>query len=171
MVKVSKQAYRRLRYNLTKQQTEEKAQKTLRNNRNRKVGELFQTRLDGYHVELKTLGLATVYRTQPEVKIQDFPHATVTGKGPVDYLGFISRGRTIHFDAKARAQDFTLGDDMMHQDAWLRTMHRLGHIAGLFVWWHQHDECRWHPVDTFDRRVRRNDGILVPGIEWLQIFK
>ena len=144
---------------------------TKRNAQNQQTGAWFQSVLDGYHEELKLRKLATVHRTQPETKILDYPNAIVCGKGPVDYMAFLPGGKTIHFDAKSRADDFTVGNDMDHQEDWLRDMAAMGHIAGLLIWWHKWGECRWHPVSSFDRRVRRLDGIPINGFQWLDLFR
>jgi hypothetical protein len=53
---------------------------------------------------------------------------------------------------------------------WLRKACDYGHAAGLLVYWKEYGACRWHSVQTFDKRVRMTDGVLVNGVEWLALF-
>lgn len=142
-----------------------------RNAANQQEGATFQSRLDSYHEELRLTGRGIVYRTNPDIRVTGPGRAAITGKGPVDYIAFLSRGPVVHFDAKSRAGDaFSIGADMEHQIAWLNLMNLYGHRAGLLVWWKDVQECRWHPVHTFDKRVRLEAGTPVDGIEWLKLF-
>ncbi len=139
-----------------------------RNGRNRSEGEQLQARLDVYHEELRAADRAVVYRTNPDMRMVAPGRAIVTGKGPVDYVAFLATGRVVHFDAKSRAGDaFSVGAEMAHQLNWLGTMRAYGHWAGLLVWWKDHEQCRWHPVGSFEKRVRMRDGFTVVGVEWL----
>ena len=141
---------------------------TVRNGRNRSEGEQLQARLDVYHAQLAAVDQATVYRTNPDMRMIAPGRAIVTGKGPVDYVAFLATGRVVHFDAKSRAGDaFSVGTEMAHQLNWLGTMRAYGHLAGLLVWWKDFAECRWHPVGSFEKRVRMRDGFQVVGVEWL----
>lgn len=142
--------------------------RTDRNTRNRSEGERFQAQLDAYHEQLRLREQATVYRTNPDIRMVEPGKAVVVGKGPVDYMAFLAGGRVVHFDAKSRAGDaFSIGQDMAHQVTWLQTMRGYGHGAGLLVWWKDQAHCRWHPVSSFEKRVRMRDGFLAVGVEWL----
>jgi len=141
---------------------------TDRNTQNQATGADFQARLDTYHAELHLRRLATVYRTQPEIKQLDRGRAVIVGRGPVDYMAWLPNGHCVFFDAKRRAgAAFTMGKDAEHQLDWLRTMADYGHAAGLLVWWADYGECRWHPIAGIDKRVRRPEGVGVRDVEWL----
>ena len=142
----------------------------IRNASNQRAGESFQSRLDAYHAELSARRLATVYRTQPDIVQTGTASARVVGKGPVDYVAWLANGSTIFFDAKSRAADFTLGADFEHQTQMLRTMYHYGHKAGFLIWWSTELECRWHPIQKIQKRVRRADGQLMAGIQWFDFF-
>lgn len=154
--------YRRLAKQMDSRQVE-------RNTRNRSEGEAFQARLDSYHTQLRLEGKALAYRTNPDIRLVSANRAVVTGKGPCDYFTFLADGRVVVFDAKSRAGSaFSINvADIGHQLAWLDTMRSYGHITGLLVWWKDHGECRWHPSDTFAKRVRLADGILLEDVAWL----
>lgn len=142
--------------------------RAVRNTRNRSEGERFQAQLDDYHERVRAEGQATVYRTNPDIRLVAPGRAVVVGKGPVDYMAFLAGGQVVHFDAKSRAGDaFSVGRDMVHQVDWLMTMSAYGHVAGLLVWWKDHTQCRWHPVGSFEKRVRMRDGFRIVGVEWL----
>lgn len=145
-----------------------------RNQQNRNMGEWFEKQLDAYHAELHRQGKAEVYRTQPAVRLTGHNRAVVVGRGPVDYIAFLANGRTVHFDAKTRqAGDedaFSTGSDMAHQITWLRRRQQEGHTSGLLVFWWDIGECRWHPIENFDKRVRRREGLCVEGFAWLDLL-
>lgn len=140
-----------------------------RNTRNRSEGEAFQARLDSYHTQLRLEGKALAYRTNPDIRLVSANRAVVTGKGPCDYFAFLADGRVVVFDAKSRTGNaFSINvADIGHQLTWLDTMQSYGHITGLLVWWKDYGECRWHPSDTFVKRVRLGDGILLEDVAWL----
>lgn len=139
-----------------------------RNARNRQSGSDFEGRLHRYHEELRLTGQATVYKTNPDIRVTSPGKAVIVGAGPCDYFAFLANGRVVMFDAKSRAEKaFQIGKDFAHQLAWLDTMRAYGHITGLLVWWKDHGECRWHPSDTFAKRVRLADGILLEDVSWL----
>jgi hypothetical protein len=147
---------------------------TSRQNRaNRKAGADFESILDGYHEELLLRGLARVMRTNPQVRMTGPKSAIVTGKGECDNVAFLASGWVVHFDSKSRAGDaFSYaGRDVEHQQEWLRAMAAFGHGAGLLVWWSDYQECRWHPVESFEKRVRRIDGELCNSVEWLPVVE
>lgn len=160
MLRMTPRQYRRLQQPADDQST--------RNTLNRSEGERFQARLDDYHAQLRAADQALVYRTNPDMRMIEPGKAIVTGKGPVDYIAFLAGGRVVHFDAKSRAGDaFSIAQEMAHQLNWLATMRAYGHLAGLLVWWKDQQQCRWHPVGSFAKRVRLQDGYLVVGVEWL----
>lgn len=161
MTRLSVAAYNRLIAGSTTNQT-------ARNTQNQAAGSEFQARLDTYHAELHLRGLATIYRTRPDIKQLDRGRAVIVGRGPVDYIAWLPNGRCVFFDAKRRAGDaFTMGRDAEHQLDWLRTMAGYGHAAGLLVWWADYGECRWHPIAGIDKRVRRPEGVAVRDVDWL----
>lgn len=165
-MRATKQQHRRLVANLTgaPDQTE-------RNAMNQQTGADFEKRLDGYHAELMTTGQAMVMRTNPKIRMTGPGRAAIVGKGEVDYVAFLPSGMSVHFDAKSRTgKAFSIGADFEHQLNWLRKMHDYGNSAGLLVLWRDYNEARWHSVQTFDKRVRMEDGVPVPGVEWLSLF-
>lgn len=141
-----------------------------RNRNNRREGEAFEERLRSYHEELRLTGQATVYKTNPNLRMTGRNTAVITGKGPCDFMAFLSSGAVVVFDAKSRAENaFSIGKDMAHQLEWLHTMARYGHAAGLLVYWKEHERVRWHPVASFDQRVRMADGLPVADVAWLPV--
>lgn len=165
-MKLSAQAHRRLVGNLTG--TGEQA---ARNAANRQEGEAFEKRLDGYHAELMATNQAQIMRTNPKIRMTGPGRAAIVGKGECDYVALLSDGRVVMFDAKSRASNaFSIGADFEHQMTWLRKVCDYGHGAGLLVYWKEYSECRWHPVQTFDKRVRMADGVPIIGVEWLAVF-
>ena len=145
--------------------------KSRTNARNRQEGDNFEKRLQGYHEELSITGQAMVYKTNPDIRVTSPGRAVITGKGPCDYFAFLSSGHVVVFDAKSRqGSGFSISTDFEHQMAWLRKAHDYGHAAGLLVYWKDYDECRWHSVQMFDKRVRMADGVLMNDVEWLYLF-
>lgn len=138
---------------------------------NRQEGEAFESRLNRYHQSLDAQGLAKPYKTNPDIKMTGANQAVVIGKGPVDYIVPLSTGAVVFFDAKSRTGNaFSYsGKDVAHQLAWLRAMARWGHPAGLLVYWKEYDQVCWHPVASFDKRVRLADGVPVAGVDWLPV--
>jgi len=142
-----------------------------RNAANRQEGAAFENRLNLYHQSLDAQGLAKPYKTNPDIKMTGANRAVVIGKGPVDYIVPLATGALVCFDAKSRtgtAFSYS-GKDVAHQLAWLRTMAHWGHPAGLLVYWKDYDQVRWHPIASFDKRVRLADGALVAGVAWLPV--
>jgi len=165
-MKLSAQAHRRLVANLTGN-----GEQAARNTANRQEGEAFEKRLDGYHAELMATNQAQVMRTNPKIRMTGPGRAAIVGKGECDYVALLSDGRVVTFDAKSRASNaFSVGADFEHQMTWLRKAWDYGHAAGLLVYWKEYGACRWHPVQTFDKRVRMADGVPVNGVEWLALF-
>lgn len=158
--------HRRLVANLTGT-----ADQTERNAANQQTGADFEKRLDGYHAELMATGQATVMRTNPKIRMTGPGRAAIVGKGEVDYVAFLPNRNSVHFDAKSRTgKAFSIGSDFEHQLNWLRKMYDYGNDAGLLVYWRDHNETRWHSVQTFGKRVRIEDGAPLPGVEWLWLF-
>lgn len=165
-MKVTAQQHRRLVANMTGA-----TDQTERNVANRQEGIDFEKRLDAYHAELMLTKKAMVMRTNPKIRMIGPGRAAIVGKGEVDYVAFLPDGRGVHFDAKSRTDKaFSIGTDFEHQLTWLRTAHAFGYAAGLLVYWRDHGDVRWHGVQTFDKRVRRDDGQPVSGVEWLALF-
>lgn len=165
-MKLTAQQHRRLVGNLTGN-----GEKAARNAANRQEGADFEKRLDGYHAELMAADKAQVMRTNPKIRMTGPERAAIVGKGECDYVALLNDGRVVSFDAKSRASNaFSIGADFAHQMAWLRKAWDYGHGAGLLVYWKDYDECRWHPVQTFDKRVRMADGVPIDGVEWLAVF-
>lgn len=146
-----------------------KTNQTERNTSNRATGAAFEKRLDGYHKELEITGRARILHTNPKIRMTGPNTAAVVGKGEVDRICFCADGRVIHFDAKSRAGNSFYTQDE-HQVAWLRQMAEWGHVAGWVVNWHEHGEVRWHPVSTFSNKVVRTDGVIVSGVDWLEVL-
>ena len=166
-MKQSAQAHRRLVGNLTGT-----GEKSARNAANRQEGEAFEKRLDGYHAELMATNQAQIMRTNPKIRMTGANSAIVVGKAECDYVALLSDGRVVAFDAKSRQDHaFSISSDFAHQMTWLRKAWDYGHAAGLLVYWKEYNECRWHPVQTFDKRVRMADGALINGVEWLPLFR
>ena len=165
-MKLSASAHRRLVGNLTGN-----GDKAARNAANRQEGEAFEKRLDGYHAELMATNQAQVMRTNPKIRMTGANSAIVVGKAECDYVALLNDGRVVAFDAKSRQDHaFSIGTDFSHQMTWLRKACDYGHGAGLLVYWKEYNECRWHPVQTFDKRVRMADGAPIIGVEWLALF-
>lgn len=165
-MKLTASAHRRLVGNLTGG-----GEQSARNAANRQEGEAFEKRLDGYHAELMATNQAQIMRTNPKIRMTGPGRAAIVGKGECDYVALLSDGRVVTFDAKSRASNaFSIGTDFEHQMTWLRKAWDYGHAAGLLVYWKEYNECRWHPVQTLDKRVRMADGVPVDGVEWLAVF-
>jgi penicillin-binding protein-related factor A (putative recombinase) len=165
-MKLSAQAHRRLVGNLTGN-----GEQAARNTANRQEGEAFEKRLDDYHAELMATNQAQIMRTNPKIRMTGPGRAAIVGKGECDYVALLSDGRVVTFDAKSRASTaFSISSDFEHQMTWLRKASDYGHTAGLLVYWKDYDECRWHSVQMFDKRVRMADGVLMNDVEWLYLF-
>lgn len=165
-MKLSASAHRRLVGNLTGN-----SDKAARNAANRQEGEAFERRIDGYHAELMATNQAQIMRTNPKIRMTGANSAIVVGKGECDYVALLSDGRVVTFDAKSRQDNaFSISADFAHQMTWLRKAFDYGHAAGLLVYWKDYNECRWHAVQTFDKRVRMADGVPIIGVEWLALF-
>lgn len=162
----------RLRANLAGTTPQTTKRKVSRQNRaNRQAGADFESRLDRYHEDLKARGLAIVMRTNPKIRMTGPTSAQVIGKGECDNIAFLNSGWVVHFDSKSRSGEafsYT-GKDVEHQQQWLRSMAAMGHGAGLLVFWSDFGEVRWHPVESFDKRVRREEGKLCEGVAWLPV--
>lgn len=149
--------------------TVQRDETSLRNAANRQEGADFEKRLDGYHEELRLTGRAWVMRTNPKVRMTGPGRAAITGKGEVDNIAFMADGRVVHFDTKVRQEKaFSIASDAQHQIDWLRWMREAGHTAGLLVFWKDHGQVCWHPVQSFDKRVRMEDGTPCAGVDWLE---
>ena len=149
--------------------TVQRDETSLRNAANRQEGADFEKRLNGYHEELRLTGKALIYKTNPDIRMTGPGRAAIVGRGPCDYFGFLSNGRVVMFDAKSRAQKaFSIGDDMQHQITWMLGIAAQGHTAGLLVYWKDHGQVCWHPVQSFDKRVRMEDGTPCAGVDWLE---
>lgn len=142
---------------------------TERNTLNQIRGKSFEDRLLAYHAELEARHLARVMRTNPKIRVTGPGMAVIIGKGEVDFVAFLANGKVIHFDAKSRQKDaFSLEDE--HQVDWLRNQAAYGHTSGYLVYWSDHDEVRWHPIETIEKRVRLKEGTPVRGVNWLDLF-
>lgn len=146
-----------------------KTDQTARNTHNRHAGAAFEKRLDGYHKELEVRRIARVLQTNPKIRMTGPNTAVVVGKGEVDRICFVADGRVIHFDAKSRKGEYFY-TEAEHQVKWLQDMAEWGHIAGWIVYWNEYNEVRWHPVSTFGNRINRADGLVVPGVQWLEVL-
>lgn len=156
------------RWLIGKAQQPEDAAQSLRNARNRATGQRFEDRLQAYHAGLKEQGIATVYKTNPDIRVTAPGKAIITGKGPCDYFAFLYTGRVVFFDAKSRKDKaFTLDDQ--HQIDWLRSMGGYGHTAGYLVYWSDYDQVCWHDIAGVEKRVRMIDGAIVDGCRWLDV--
>lgn len=142
---------------------------TERNTRNQAHGKRFEDWLIDYHAELEARHLARVMRTNPKIRVTGPGRAVIIGKGEVDFVAFLANGKVVHFDAKSRQKDaFSLEDE--HQVDWLRNQAAYGHTAGYLVYWSDHDQVRWHPIETIEKRVRLKEGSPVNDVAWLDLF-
>lgn len=148
-----------------------------RNRGNRNMGEFFEKQLEAYHARLKQEGKALVLRQNPDYRMTGASTAVILGKGPVDYIGILPDGRSVHFDAKARQGDrFSLDKRAKHQHEHLELVHSWGHLAGWLAYWHELGEYTWHTVPSVTTQtIYRKDGVVITNggiasLEWLSIF-
>ncbi len=97
----------------------------------------------------------------------------LTDKGPCDYVFILRSGRSGVFDAKSTGNKgaFTWPKNQEHQLVEMTTVNHTttGYAASFaLVEWRAVGEVRLHHCHTIeDRRVRRDDGILIDGYDWI----
>lgn len=138
------------------------------------VGAMFEGGLNIYHDQLFAQGLALIAHTGPPVIWTAPDEVKVVGDAPPDYMGALSEGIPVLFDAKTTANKdkITLSDkDAGHQLAWMKNIHRTTGgrvVVGFFFWWREQNEYVFYPVDsTSDLVFLRSLGISCgDNIQW-----
>jgi penicillin-binding protein-related factor A (putative recombinase) len=142
-------------------------------------GDAFEAQLDAYHELLLEKGaVAYIRRQMPPMRSVYRGSQTVfvpTGSGPCDYIFVLPRGVAGIFDAKSTGnkKQFSWPKAQRHQ---LDEMHRFfdahAGVAFALVEWRVWGEVRLYFIPTIENGIiRRDEGMLVNGIEWLGVFR
>lgn len=139
-------------------------------------GDNFEAQLDAYHALLIETDQAVYIRRQmPPMRSVYRGGQTVfvpTGPGPCDYIFVLPYGQVGIFDAKSTGNknQFSWPSAQHHQLDEMRTF-TVGPAFAL-VEWRSAGEVRAHQYHSIaDGIVRREEGVLVDGIEWLGIVR
>lgn len=90
--------------------------------------------LERQHEEYKAQGKGLITRQYDPSVVVKFPLARVIGRAAVDYVGVLSGGRCVAFDAKDCADKrLELSRLRPHQAAYLASVQRLGGLAGVLA--------------------------------------
>jgi len=143
-----------------------------------RAGQGWEDALAVYHKFLASQGLAIVNKTGPEVTFVKGRggrvEPLVVGPGVADYVGTLSNGTFVGFEAKSTSDTsgYSLPAKSLHQLYWLETVQAIsGGRASVFyiVLYRAMNETRLHRIRDIlpGKRIRRPDGILLPdGISW-----
>lgn len=94
----------------------------------------FERALERQHEEYKAQGKALITRQYDPNVVVDFPLARIIGQAAVDYVGVLSDGRCVAFDAKDCAgKRLELSRLRPHQAAYLASVQCMGGLAGVLA--------------------------------------
>ena len=135
------------------------------------LGAGWEAQLNHWHARYAAQGTAYIARANPPVKMLGKMRAggrftaVWAGKGPTDYVGCLSDGRCVAFDAKAtRAQAFKRSQVERHQAVMLDAIDRLGGVTGIALkcphgtWW-----LDWPALRDFHRASIRAEDLPLVG--------
>lgn len=90
--------------------------------------------LERQHEEYKAQGKALITRQYDPNVVVEFPLARIIGRAAVDYVGVLSDGRCVAFDAKdCGGKRLELSRLQPHQAAYLASVQCLGGLAGVLA--------------------------------------
>lgn len=90
--------------------------------------------LERQHEEYRAQGKALITRQYDPSVVVDFPLARIIGRAAVDYVGVLSDGRCVAFDAKDCAgKRLELSRLQPHQAAYLAGVQCMGGLAGILA--------------------------------------
>lgn len=105
--------------------------------------------LERQHEEYRAQGKGLITRQYDPSVVVKFPLARVIGRAAVDYVGVLSDGRCVAFDAKDCAgKRLELNRLQPHQAAYLSDVQCLGGLAGLVVRF-ERARVYWVPYDLW----------------------
>lgn len=109
--------------------------------------------LERQHEEYMAQGKALITRQYDPSVVVDFPLARIIGQAAVDYVGVLSDGRCVAFDAKDCAgKRLELSRLRPHQAAYLAHVHRLGGLAGVLTRF-ERERVYWVPYELWAAKM------------------
>lgn len=145
-----------------------------------KRGQAFEAQIEAANLFYHRAGLARVEHYGPAIKIfgrsqhDGRLQVVLAGKAPPDYVGVLSGGRYVAFEAKsAAAKHQTTLTQRLHQFTMLDEMERVagtGLFGYLQYWRNRPDEkVTWHPITSLSLQgfpekvvIVHDEGIVVP---------
>lgn len=109
--------------------------------------------LERQHEEYRAQGRGLITRQYDPSVVVKFPLARIVGRAAVDYVGMLSDGRCVAFDAKdCGGKRLELSRLQPHQAAYLASIQRLGGLAGVLARF-ERTRVYWVPYELWAAKM------------------